>query len=281
MTDFIDALSLDSRMLLTSILTSISCGLIGVYIVIRRLVFISGGITHASFGGIGIAYFAGISPVTGAAIFAVLSALGIEYSTKHTKLRNDSAIGMLWSVGMALGIIFIYITPGRAPNLISYLFGSILTVSSVELAWLALLNLLLLAVFFLFHREIHYISFDAVFGRSRRFPVNIFNYIMISLVAITIVLNIRVAGIILIISLLTIPQNIMNLYTHNFSKLLSGSVVISFVGITAGIRISEWLQVPTGATIIFTLATAYLIAWLQKTIPEKIMATKGQINQHR
>lgn len=111
--------------LIASVLTAISCGIAGTYIVSKRMVFISGGITHASFGGIGIAYYAGLNPVGGAAIFAVLSGLGIEYFSKKGNIRNDSVIAMLWSLGMAAGIIFIYLTPGYAPNLMTYLFGSI------------------------------------------------------------------------------------------------------------------------------------------------------------
>ena len=114
--------------LLAGILASISCGIIGTYIVTRRMVFLSGGITHASFGGIGIGYFFGFNPVISAAIFGILSALGIEYVSKRSNIREDSAIGILWSFGMAIGIMFVFLTPGYAPNLMSYLFGSILTV---------------------------------------------------------------------------------------------------------------------------------------------------------
>ena len=120
----------------TSLFAAISCGIVGTYIVSRRIVFISGGITHASFGGIGIGYFLGLNPLLGAAVFAVFSGLGIQYFTQKGKLREDSSIAIWWSLGMAVGIIFIYLTPGYAPNLMSYLFGSILTVSTTEI-WLS------------------------------------------------------------------------------------------------------------------------------------------------
>ena len=125
--------------LLAALLAAISCGIIGTYIVSRRMVFISGGITHASFGGIGIGYYFGFNPILGAAGFAVLSALGIEYSSRRTEVREDSAIAILWALGMAIGIIFVFMTPGYAPNLMSYLFGNILTVSSIDILMLTAL----------------------------------------------------------------------------------------------------------------------------------------------
>src|SRR5664280_1188491 len=139
---------------LAALLASVTCGMIGTYIVSRRIVFISGGITHASFGGIGMGYYFGFDPIFGAIIFGILSALGIEFFTKKADLREDSAIAMLWSLGMALGIIFIFLTPGYAPNLMSYLFGNILTVSTSDLVYLFLLAIFVIGVFLIFYRMI-------------------------------------------------------------------------------------------------------------------------------
>ena len=133
--------------LLAALLSSITCGIIGTYIVTRRIVFMSGGLTHTSFGGIGIGYFLGINPIWGAAVFAVISALGIEYFTKKAELRNDSVIAMFWAFGMATGIIFIYITPGYAPDLMSYLFGNILTVSARDILFMAVLAVIIILFF--------------------------------------------------------------------------------------------------------------------------------------
>jgi zinc transport system permease protein len=244
---------------LAAILASISCGIIGTYIVSRRIVFVSGGITHASFGGIGIGYFLGINPVSGALVFSILSAFGVEYLTKKADMRNDSVIAMLWSLGMAIGIIFVYLTPGYSPNLMTYLFGSIVTVGPSDLYPLLALTVFLAVIFIIFHRLILFISFDEQFALTREAPVNLINYFMIGLVALTIVLNIKIAGIILVISLLTIPQNAANLFTNEFRKIIWFSIIIGFAGAFSGLILSYFLNIPSGASIIFSLVVLYLI----------------------
>ena len=179
--------------LLGALFASITAGIAGTYVVSKRMVFLSGGITHASFGGIGIGYFIGIIPVVGAAIFGIMSALGVEYLSVKQKIREDSAIGILWAFGMAIGIIFIYLTPGYTPNLMSYLFGSILTVSHADIIALGIMSVVLILYFGLFYRTILYISFDEVFARTYSSYVDVFKYITTSLIALTIVLNIRMA----------------------------------------------------------------------------------------
>ncbi len=248
---------------LASLFSAISCGIIGTYIVSRRIVFISGGITHASFGGIGIGYFLGLNPILGAAVFAVLSGLGIQLFTQKAKLREDSSIAIWWSLGMAIGIIFIYITPGYTPNLMSYLFGSILTVSTTELWLMAGLSLLLIAFFSLMYRTILYVAFDEEFAHTTGLPVALINYLLISLIAITIVLNIRVVGIILILSLLTLPQAMANIFTKDFKQMMLLSVVIAFVGSFIGLLVAYFADIPSGASIIFTLIILFgLIKWM-------------------
>jgi len=241
-------------------LASITCGFIGAYIVARRMVFISGGITHASFGGIGLGYFLGISPILGAAVFSILSAFGIRMVSKQSDIREDSAIGILWSLGMAVGIIFIYLTPGYAPNLMSYLFGSILTVTSSDLAMMGILAAITTAVFVLFYRTILFISFDEEYARSHNAPVETFNYLMLTLVALVIVINIRVAGIILVISYLTIPQSTANLFVNDLKKIIYLSIGISFAGSMAGLFLSYFWNIPSGATIIFVFVVIFALA---------------------
>jgi zinc transport system permease protein len=245
--------------LLGAVFASITAGLAGTYIVSKRMVFLSGGITHASFGGIGIGYFAGINPVLGAAVFGILSALGVEFLSVKQKIREDSAIGILWAFGMATGIIFIYLTPGYTPNLMSYLFGSILTVTDTDIIALGIMSLILIIYFGVFYRTILYISFDEVFARTYSSYVDIFKYITTSLIALTIVLNIRMAGVVLVISLLTIPPNIAMIFTKVYYNIVIWSVLAGFLGTATGYAISYLAGIPVGATIIFTLVIIWVV----------------------
>lgn len=263
--------------LLAGILASISCGIIGTYIVTRRMVFLSGGITHASFGGIGIGYFFGFNPIIAAAVFAVLSALGIEFVSKRSEIREDSVIGILWSFGMAVGIMFIFLTPGYAPNLMSYLFGSILTVSTLDILLMSGLSLVLIIVFISFYRIILFISYDQEFAKTHRIAVSLINYILISLVALTIVLNIKVVGIILVISLLTIPQSTANLFTKNFKNIIIASIVIGLIGAFLGLVISYKINIPSGASIIFSLVIIFILAKLFQLSVRKIKLKKQKV----
>lgn len=251
--------------ILAAILASISCGIIGSYIVAKRIVFISGGITHASFGGIGIGYFFGFSPIIGAMFFGILSALGIEYISKKTDVREDSIIAILWSLGMAVGIIFVFLTPGYSANLMSFLFGNILTVSSLNIQLLAALAILLIIIFSLIFKAILFVAFDEGYARAIKLPVNTINYLMISLVALTIVLNIRVAGIILVLSLLTIPQTIAGVFTNNFKKIILISIITGMLGSFTGLLVSYFFDIPSGAAIIFLLVLLFAIARIIKS----------------
>jgi zinc transport system permease protein len=261
--------------LLGAIFASITAGLAGTYIVSKRMVFLSGGITHASFGGIGMGYFFGINPVVGAAVFSILSALGVEYLSVRQKIREDSAIGILWAFGMATGIIFIYLTPGYSPNLLSYLFGSILTVTYGDLIALGIMSVILIIYFGVFYRTILYISFDEVFARTYSRYVNVFKYVTTSLIALTIVLNIRMAGVVLVISLLTIPPNIAMLLTTDYVKIVLLSIAAGFVGTAAGYAISYFAGIPVGATIIFTL----VILWVLVKLPLSILKSARTNNR--
>ena len=249
-----------------SLLASIACGIIGSYVVARRMVFISGGITHASFGGIGIGFYFGFNPVLSALVFSVLSAFGIQWLSKNQNVREDSAIAVFWSLGMALGIILIFLSPGYAPNLSEYLFGNILTISQTDILLLGILSAVLILFFTYFYRSILNTSFDKEFAKTRGVPVAFLEYTLIMLVAVTIVLSIRLVGIVLLISLLTVPQMTANIFTNRFSKIMLGSVVISFVGCVAGLLLSYFLNVPSGAFIIFVLILIFLSAKLGERV---------------
>lgn len=256
--------------LIASLLTAVSCGIIGSYVVAKRMVFVAGGITHSSFGGIGIAYFLGFNPILGASVFALLTGIGIERFTKKADVRNDSVIAILWSLGMAIGIIFIYLTPGYAPNLMSYLFGNILTVNSMDLVLLLILSIIIVIFFVLFYNKILFISFDEEYAKSQNIQVELFNYGLMALTALTIVLNIKIVGIILLISLLTVPQNTANLFTKDFKKIILYSIIIAFLGSLSGLIISYFLNIPSGATIIFNLIFIYLIARILRRVTRQL-----------
>ena len=244
--------------LLGSLFTAIVCGVVGTYVVSRRLVFISGGITHASFGGLGLGFYLGTNPILTAMAFAVLSAFGVEWMSKSQQIREDSAIAGIWSLGMALGVIFTFLTPGYAPNLSAYLFGNILTITQADIIASAALAGVLLLLFTLFGREIIYVAFDANFARTQGLPVRFIEYMMIFFIAIAIVLSIRMVGIMLLMSLLTLPQITVNLLTSDYRKIQWGSILLAFAGSVGGLFLSYYQNVPSGAFIILLLVSFFL-----------------------
>lgn len=252
--------------LLGSLFASIACGIIGTYIVTRRLVFISGGITHASFGGIGIGLYTGISPILSAAIFSVLSAFGVEWLSKRKDMREDSAIAVFWTFGMAIGIIFSFLSPGFAPDLSAFLFGNILTITRADIVVLAVLSLLLIAFFAIFLSPIIYIAFDREFARSQRIPVVLFEYILMMFIALTIVACLRMIGIVLAMSLLTIPQLTANLFTVSFKRIILLSILFAYIGCVGGLLLSYQLQIPSGAAIIFFSILTYALCKIGKSL---------------
>lgn len=242
------------------LLSGIVCGVVGTYIVCRRMVFLSGGITHASFGGLGIAFYFGLNPILGATLFAVLSALGIEWASQRGRIREDSAIGIIWSVGMAVGALFMSLRPGyTSGDLSAYLFGSIITVTRGDVAGLAVLTFLLLIGAALWLRPVMYVAFDREFARSRGIRTRTISYLTAALVAVTIVLSIRIMGIVLLISLLTLPVVIVNAFSRSYRTLTLWAPVVAVAGNVAGLAASYHLEVPPGAAIIFTL-TLTLVA---------------------
>lgn len=242
---------------LAAVLSGIACGIIGTYIVSRRLVFMSGGITHASFGGIGIAYYLGTNPLLGALIFAVGSAVGIEIFSRKGKISEDAATGVLWSLGMSVGIIFVFLTPGYAPNLMSFLFGNILLVSTGNLISLCILDAALILLLGLCYRAIVYTAFDREFAASQRLPVAMIGHLMMILIAVTIVLNIKTMGIVLLMSLLTMPVVIVGALTKDYKRMTVWSCVTASAAAFIGLYISYESNIPSGAASIATLAVMY------------------------
>lgn len=255
--------------LIASFLMSITCAIVGTYIVVRRLVFLSGGITHASFGGIGIAYYLGINPLLGALIFSILSVLGFDVLARKGNLREDSAIGVLWSMGMAVGILFIFMTPGYAPNLMSFLFGNILTVTTDLLLFNGLLAVGLLLGFFVFHRVLMNVAFDRDFSRTQNIPTTIVESIMLVVIAITIVLTIKLVGIMLLVSLLTIPPITVSCFCKTYKTITLYSILFTFIGSFLGLMLSFMYDIPSGPAIILVMSIIYIIVKLVTTITNK------------
>ena len=245
--------------LLGSLLASIVCGFIGTYIVTRRLVFISGGITHASFGGIGLGGFLGFNPIVSAMLFAIFSACGIQWMSHRSDAREDSAIALFWTFGMSVGIICCFLTPGFMPDLPSFLFGNILTISHGDLLLLAVLSLLLLAIFTLLFRPILSVAFDPCFARSQKLPVSAIEYMMMILIAMTIVSTLRMVGVVLAISLLTIPQMTANLFTYSYKRIIVYSILVGWVDCLLGLTFGYMLNIPSGAAIIFVSIIIYAL----------------------
>ncbi|MDR1380277.1 MAG: metal ABC transporter permease [Tannerella sp.] len=246
-----------------SFLTAIACGITGTYIVSRRIVFISGGITHASFGGLGIGFYAGINPLLSALIFSVMSAFGVEYlshSGGYRRIREDSVIASVWSLGMAIGVIFMFLTPGYAPNLSAYLFGNILTVSRTDICWMAVLTFILILAYIPGRRALMYTAFDRDFAFTQGLPVRFIEYAMMFFISATIVLSIRLVGIMLLMSILTVPQMTVNMFTSDYHKIVITSSILGFFGCAAGLFLSYFFNIPSGAFIILILIILFLIA---------------------
>lgn len=238
---------------IASILSGITCGIAGSYIVTRRIVFLSSGITHASFGGLGIALYAGIDPLLGALTFASASSLGIEFASRRGGIREDSVVGIIWSMGMAIGALFMSLRPGYATDLTSYLFGNILLVTPQNILWLTILTVMLIIGSILWLRRLMYITFDEEYAKSQGVNTSLIAYIMAVVIAIAIVLSIKVMGIILLLSLITIPTVIANDITKDFKMITPLSAIIAVVGNVLGFILSYEYDIPTGSCIIFIL----------------------------
>lgn len=258
------------------ILSAITCGIVGSYVVARRMVFLSGGITHASFGGLGMALYAGFNPLLGALLFASVASVGVEFASRRGNIREDSAIGIIWSVGMALGALFMSLTPGYAVELPSYLFGSISLVDGADIKWLALLMVAVVVGAMLFGRKIMYMTFDEEYARSQGMPTTFVAYAMSVVVAVTIVLSIKVMGIVLLMSLVTIPTVVANSLTKDFRWITLLAVLTALLCNIAGFVMSYEVElpsgggIPTGSCIIFLLSVVLLVVKLMEALRRRI-----------
>ncbi len=248
------------------LLISIASAIIGTYIVTRRLVSIAGGITHACFGGLGLGYFLGINPILMAGATAIASSLAVEKMSASGHIREDSAIGVIWSLGMAMGVLFVFLTPGYVPELNAFLFGNILTVSYTDISVFALFAAALILFFTLMRRTIIVCAFDRDFAQVAGMPVRTINYIMTAFIAIGIVLTIRLVGIMLLMSMFTLPQMTAELFSRRFEGIMTGSVIISCLSSMAGLIAGAYIDVPASALIVISMVVSYISFKLALTI---------------
>lgn len=253
-----------------TLLAAIACGIIGTYVVTRRLLFISGGITHSSFGGVGLGMYFSFSPTIGAFIFAIASALGIEYLGRNKEIREDSAIAMLWVLGMTIGVIFCFLSPGYTSELSTYLFGSILTITGSDLAMLGAICLAEIIFTAAAFRAIVAVGFDKEFARSRGLPATAIESVMMVFIAITIVACLRIAGVIMVISMLTIPQMTAMTLTGNYRNIVLLSILFGYIAGIGGLLLSFALGIPGGASVIVCSIALYAIFAIRKRIATRL-----------
>lgn len=249
------------RAFLAAVLVSVACGAVGTYVVIKKIVSMSGAISHAAFGGVGLGYFLGVNPVLAAIPFSVLAALSMGAVKEKADISEDTAIGILWSVGMALGVLFINLKSGYAPDLFSYLFGSIITVSNTDLLIMLMLDVIIVATVYLFRREFMAVSFDEEFSKVVGVHSTMINMLLLALIALSVVVLIKVVGVILLIALLAIPAAICKQYTYDIRKLMISSTITGALLTMLGLILAFIFNLSSGATIVLVLGAALFISY--------------------
>lgn len=252
-------LSFVQNALIAGLLVSILCGIIGSLIVVNNMSFIAGGIAHGAYGGIGLAFFFSFEPLLGAGIFSLLLAIIISAITIKDNTKMDSVIGVIWAFGMAVGIIFIDLTPGYNAELMSYLFGSILAVSNQDLIFICGINLICILLVCIFYRQFCAISFDKEFTRLRGVNVKAFYYLLICMIALCVVATIRVVGLILVIALLTIPPFIAQNFAKRLGEMMVISSILSVIFCAFGLFFSFKYNLTSGAGIILVASICFFV----------------------
>lgn len=260
----IDALSYEfmQNALAAGLLASLTCGIIGSLVVVNRIVFISGGIAHAAYGGIGLAIYLGLPFMVGTLGFSLTVAMIMAAVTLKARHRSDTIIGVLWAVGMAAGVIFTDMTPGYNVDLMSYLFGSILAVPRSDLWIMAAMSGIILILTALFYHDFLAMSFDEDFARLRGVPVAFFHFLLLGMIALSVVMIIRVVGLVLVIALLTIPPYISEKYVPSLYKMMILSTLLSAVFTVCGLWLSYVFNLSSGAMIILTGGAAFFLSLL-------------------
>jgi len=239
---------------------SVLCGVIGIYIILNKIVFISDGIAHSAFGGIGLGYFLGYDPLAFGIISAVLTALGIGMISSRARVSEDTAIGVFMATGMALGVMLLTLSQGYARDLYGYLFGNILAVTESDVLLISALTLIILSIIFLLYKEFLLLSFDPIYAQAIGLPVQRLRLLLLAMVAFSVVILIKIVGIIMVIALLTIPGAISRRHLSGLPAIMVGSIFLGMIFVTVGLLISYELDVPSGATIILTAAVAFFLS---------------------
>jgi zinc transport system permease protein len=265
MMDFIDALTRYGFLqgaLIAGLLTSIGCGVMGSYVVVKRIAFIAGSIAHSVLGGMGIALYMGSDPLIGALISAIIAALLIGGIRLYWKQQEDTLIGALWAIGMAIGVIFIAKTPGYQSDLTSYLFGNILLVPHSSLWFMAGLDVVLLAIVWAYHRQLLAVVFDEEHARLRGIPASFFYLLLLVMVALTVVLLIQVVGLILVLALITLPAAMAGHYVNSLHRMMWLATLIGMLMSFIGLAVSYPTDLPTGPVIVLVTGLAYVLSSL-------------------
>ncbi len=254
----IEALSFEfiQHALIAGILVSFAAGIIGSLIVVNRMVFLAGGMAHASYGGIGMAVYFGFPVFLGASLFAVAAAILIASLTMHTRHRMDTFIGLIWAVGMAIGVLFIDLTPGYNVDMMSYLFGSILAVSTEDIYFMSALLAIIIFVITFWYRDILAVSYDSEYAKLRGVNVRFFYTLILILSALTVVIAIKVVGLILVIAMLTIPVYIAEKLSSSLLSMMFISGIIATLFTLAGLWFSYTYNLTSGASIILISAAS-------------------------
>ena len=285
----IEALQFDfmRNALLAGVFVSIACGVIGTFVVIKRIVFISGGIAHAAYGGIGLGYYfrysvlpallteaartrldprPGAYPMIGAILFSLISAVAMGLVQRRTRQRADTVIGVMWAIGMAIGIIFVDLTAGYKVDLMSYLFGSILAVQPSELFFILGLDVVIILLVVLFYKELLAISFDETFATVENVPVDVIYIVLLCMIALTVVMMMRVVGLIMVIALLTMPAAISGQFVRGMRRMMILASILGILFTTVGLWLSYAWNLTSGATIILVSGVAFLLSLAVKPL---------------
>jgi len=275
MNQIVTALQFDfmRHALMAGLLVSIACGIVGTFVVIKRIVFLSGSVAHSAYGGIGLAYYFGKDPVLGAIVFSLLAATGMGIVQRKTRQRSDTLIAAMWAIGMAIGIIFIDMSPGYKADLMSYLFGSILAVPVQDLYMMAALDVLILLLVALFFKELLSVSFDETFSVIRGVPVDAVYILLMGMIGLTVVMMMRVVGLIMVIALLTFPAAISSQWVQELKRMMLLASGLSILFTTTGLWLSYFLNMTSGATIILVAGSGYLISLGLKSLVQTLRAT--------